>query len=155
MTSISRPTATETFASSRRIIRQVASQRAAAVRVFPRHDLTIGHRDGQDSVGLTPPDPERRGGFSPGQFGELEYDHINHIFGKTGLRDRGQRAVLPTGSGTLRWSPRSPRPVASWGFDVEIGWPAGLMPGRPAGSGHGLLSLGGAELDQPTNVTSS
>jgi hypothetical protein len=30
------------------------------------------------------------------------------------------RAVLPTGSGTLRWSPRSPRPVASWDFDVEI-----------------------------------
>jgi hypothetical protein len=30
------------------------------------------------------------------------------------------RAVLPTGSGTLRWSPHSPRPVASWDFDVEI-----------------------------------
>lgn len=30
------------------------------------------------------------------------------------------RTVLPTGSGTLRWSPRSPRPVASWDFDVEI-----------------------------------
>lgn len=30
------------------------------------------------------------------------------------------RAVLPTGSGTLRWSPQSARPVASWDFDVEI-----------------------------------
>lgn len=30
------------------------------------------------------------------------------------------RAVLPTGNGTLRWSPQSPRPVASWDFDVEI-----------------------------------
>jgi hypothetical protein len=30
------------------------------------------------------------------------------------------RAVLPTGSGTLRWSPNSPKPVASWDFDVEI-----------------------------------
>jgi hypothetical protein len=30
------------------------------------------------------------------------------------------RAVLPTGSGTLRWSPDAPRPVASWDFDVEI-----------------------------------
>ena len=30
------------------------------------------------------------------------------------------RAVLPTGSGTLRWSPQSPKPVASWDFDVEI-----------------------------------
>jgi hypothetical protein len=30
------------------------------------------------------------------------------------------RAVLPTGSGTLRWSPSSPKPVASWDFDVEI-----------------------------------
>jgi hypothetical protein len=29
-------------------------------------------------------------------------------------------AVLPTGSGALRWSPGSPRPVASWDFDVEI-----------------------------------
>jgi hypothetical protein len=29
-------------------------------------------------------------------------------------------AVLPTGSGTLRWSPASPRPVASWDFAVEI-----------------------------------
>jgi hypothetical protein len=30
------------------------------------------------------------------------------------------RAVLSTGSGTLRWSPQSPEPVASWDFDVEI-----------------------------------
>jgi hypothetical protein len=30
------------------------------------------------------------------------------------------RAVLPTGSGTLRWSPQSAKPVASWDFDVEI-----------------------------------
>lgn len=29
-------------------------------------------------------------------------------------------AVLPTGSGTLRWSLGSSRPVASWDFDVEI-----------------------------------
>lgn len=29
-------------------------------------------------------------------------------------------AVLPTGSGTLRWSPQAPKPIASWDFDVEI-----------------------------------
>jgi hypothetical protein len=29
-------------------------------------------------------------------------------------------AVLPTGNGTLRWSPRSARPIVSWDFDVEI-----------------------------------
>jgi len=29
-------------------------------------------------------------------------------------------AVLPTGNGTLRWSPGSPNPVASWDFAVEI-----------------------------------
>ena len=30
------------------------------------------------------------------------------------------KAVLPTGSGTLRWSPGSARPTVSWDFDVEI-----------------------------------
>jgi hypothetical protein len=30
------------------------------------------------------------------------------------------RDVLPVGSGTLRWSPETPRPVVSWDFDVEI-----------------------------------
>jgi len=30
------------------------------------------------------------------------------------------RAVLPTGSGTLRWSPLALKPIASWDFDVEI-----------------------------------
>jgi len=29
-------------------------------------------------------------------------------------------AVLPTGNGTLRWSPDSPKPIASWDFAVEI-----------------------------------
>jgi len=29
-------------------------------------------------------------------------------------------AVLPTGAGTLRWSPTAGRPVVSWDFDVEI-----------------------------------
>ncbi len=29
-------------------------------------------------------------------------------------------AVLPTGSGTLRWSPTAASPVVSWDFDVEI-----------------------------------
>ncbi len=29
-------------------------------------------------------------------------------------------AVLPTGNGTLRWSPGSARPIVSWDFDVEI-----------------------------------
>jgi hypothetical protein len=28
--------------------------------------------------------------------------------------------LLPTGSGTLRWSAGSARPVAFWDFDVEI-----------------------------------
>jgi hypothetical protein len=30
------------------------------------------------------------------------------------------KAVLPTGSGTLRWSPGRTRPLVSWDFDVEI-----------------------------------
>ena len=30
------------------------------------------------------------------------------------------RAVLPTGNGTLRWSPGSSKPIASWDFAVEI-----------------------------------
>jgi hypothetical protein len=30
------------------------------------------------------------------------------------------KAVLPTGSGTLRWSPGPGKPVVSWDFDVEI-----------------------------------
>ncbi|HEV2242319.1 MAG TPA: hypothetical protein VGR98_14855 [Streptosporangiaceae bacterium] len=30
------------------------------------------------------------------------------------------RDVLPVGSGTLRWSPGTARPVVSWDFDVEI-----------------------------------
>jgi hypothetical protein len=29
-------------------------------------------------------------------------------------------AVLPTGNGTLRWSPGTRAPIASWDFDVEI-----------------------------------
>jgi hypothetical protein len=29
-------------------------------------------------------------------------------------------AVLPTGSGQLRWAPQGGRPVVSWDFDVEI-----------------------------------
>ena len=29
-------------------------------------------------------------------------------------------AVLPTGSGELRWAPQGGRPVVSWDFDVEI-----------------------------------
>jgi hypothetical protein len=29
-------------------------------------------------------------------------------------------AVLPTGNGTLRWSPGSSKPIASWDFAVEI-----------------------------------
>lgn len=29
-------------------------------------------------------------------------------------------AVLPTGNGTLRWSPGSSKPIASWDFTVEI-----------------------------------
>jgi hypothetical protein len=29
-------------------------------------------------------------------------------------------AVLPTGSGTLRWTPSSTQPIVSWDFDVEI-----------------------------------
>jgi hypothetical protein len=60
--------------------------------------------------------------------GHLHYLHITaHGGGRAPAAIRpGQtvtlvmRAVLPTGSGTLRWSPRSPRPVASWDFDVEI-----------------------------------
>ena len=30
------------------------------------------------------------------------------------------RAVLPTGAGTLRWAPTTPKPIVSWDFDVEI-----------------------------------
>ena len=30
------------------------------------------------------------------------------------------KAVLPTGSGTLRWAPAGGQPVVSWDFDVEI-----------------------------------
>ena len=28
--------------------------------------------------------------------------------------------VLPTGAGTLRWSPEAAKPIVSWDFDVEI-----------------------------------
>jgi hypothetical protein len=30
------------------------------------------------------------------------------------------RAVLPTGSGTLRWAPATANPIVSWDFEVEI-----------------------------------
>lgn len=62
------------------------------------------------------------------ELGQLHYLHLANLKGgpaPTQVRP-GQTvtlvltAVLPTGSGTFRWSPGTAKPVASWDFDVEI-----------------------------------
>ena len=62
------------------------------------------------------------------ELGQLHYLHLANLKGGPAPAQvrPGQTvtlvmsAVLPTGSGTLRWSAETARPVASWDFDVEI-----------------------------------
>lgn len=62
------------------------------------------------------------------ELGNLHYLRVTLRGGGTMPADIGpgqtltlvMSAVLPTGNGTLRWSPASAKPVASWDYAVEI-----------------------------------